>query len=226
MDFTLAPYLRHQRRRRIDLALVSHPDADHASGIPRLQTAIGIDVLAGRPGKYGVAAFDCDPERHWRWDGVSFEWFAAPLAYGARPSRNNASCLLRVCVAGRCVLLPGDVERRAELALVLVGAELGADVLVSPHHGSRTSSTAEFISAVSPSWVIHSVSLNNRFGFPHESVIRRYATLNVRQLTTAKDGAVEIYLSSEGELTVETLQNRALRFWHRFATGNWLDVEP
>lgn len=226
VDFTLAPYLRHQRRRRIDLALVSHPDADHASGIPRLQTVIGIDVLAGRPGKYGVAAFDCDPERHWRWDGVSFEWFAAPFAHGARPGRNNASCLLRVCVADRCVLLPGDVERRAELALVLVGTELGADVLVSPHHGSRTSSTAEFISAVSPSWVIHSVSLNNRFGFPHESVIRRYATFNVRQLTTAKDGAVEIYLSSEGELTVDAYKNRALRFWHRFATGNWLDVEP
>ena len=135
----------------------------------------------------------------------------------------------RVCCAfvlHRCVLLPGDVERRAELALVLVGTELGADVLVSPHHGSRTSSTAEFISAVSPSWVIHSVSLNNRFGFPHESVIRRYATLNVRQLTTAKDGAVEIYLSSEGELTVDAYKHRALRFWHRFATGNWLDVEP
>ena len=226
VDFTLAPYLRRQRHHQVDLALVSHPDADHASGIPRLHAAVGIEVLAGRPGKYGVPAFDCDPEQHWRWDGVSFEWFTAPHAHGPRLSRNDASCLLRLCVGHRCVLLPGDIERRAELALVLVGRELNADVLVSPHHGSGTSSTAEFLNVVSPRWVVHSLSLNNRFGFPHESVTRRYASLNVRQLTTAHDGAVEIYLSSQGELTVEAYANRALRFWHRFSTGKWRKVEP
>src|SRR5262245_29283799 len=85
----------------------------------------------------------CAAGQSWRWDGVRFE-FLHPAALGAR--RNNNSCVLRIATAGGSMLLTGDIERPAELELLRRNPK--ADVLLVPHHGSRSSSSADFIAAV------------------------------------------------------------------------------
>ena len=90
------------------------------------------------------------------------------------------------------ILLAGDIEQAAEDSLVASGADLHADILKVPHHGSRTSSTEAFINAVSPRYAIISVGERSRFGHPHRAVVDRYLARGVKLLQTGRDGMVTV----------------------------------
>jgi competence protein ComEC len=89
-------------------------------------------------------------------------------------------------------LLTGDIDADAERRLVGSGRDLRATVLKSPHHGSRSSSSKEFLDAVSPEIVVISVGRDNRYGLPDADVVARYDRRGARILRTDRDGAVEI----------------------------------
>jgi len=110
------------------------------------------------------------------------------------------------------MLLTGDVERAAEAVLARNGAR--ADVLLVPHHGSRTSSSAEFIAAVAPRWSVVPAGYRNRFGHPARDVLERYAAAGVRVLRTDRDGAVRVVLKA-GSVGVEAERLRVPRYWRR-----------
>jgi competence protein ComEC len=145
---------------------------------------------------------------------------AADYAGGAKP--NELSCVLRVAAsggssagsssAGGSLLLTGDIERGAEAALAAQPG-IGSDVLLVPHHGSRTSSTAEFIAAVAPRWAVVPAGYRNRFGHPAREVLERYRSAGVQVLRTDLDGAITVALGGEVAVTGE----RALRprYWRR-----------
>ena len=78
------------------------------------------------------------------------------------------------------------------------GAALHADVMLAPHHGSRTSSTAAFVAAVRPRWLIVPVGYRNRFGHPRADVVARYDEVGARILRTDLDGAVTVRLAAGG----------------------------
>jgi competence protein ComEC len=110
---------------------------------------------------------------------------------GATGSDNERSCVLRISTAYRAVLLPGDIEHGAEARLVRrLGPALHAEVLIAPHHGSKTSSTPAFVAAVSPSFVVFPAGYRNRWSFPAPEVRERYAERGTEMLITAEAGAI------------------------------------
>ena len=108
--------------------------------------------------------------------------------------RNDRSLTLRVDVAGRSVLLAGDVEAAAEAALLAGGAPLRADVLKLSHHGSRTSSTRAFLDGVGGAVAVASAPRWSRFGMPHREVVERAQRAGYSVWWTGRDGAVLIGL--------------------------------
>lgn len=133
---------------------------------------------------------------------------------GARPGLgyNDNSVVLELRFAGRSVLLPGDIEREGEHALVAHAGRRGGagerdvvdvDVLKAPHHCSRTSSSEELLALLRPRAVICSVGRKNRYGFPHPEVVSRYAAAGTTLLRTDRDGAVQIRVLSTGALHIE-----------------------
>jgi competence protein ComEC len=109
------------------------------------------------------------------------------------------------------MLLTGDIERLAEESLLKNPEKLRANVLLVPHHGSRTSSTAPFIAAVAPRWAIVTAGYRNRFAHPNAAVLERYGSAGVRVARTDLDGAVTVSL--DNEITLATERARRGRYW-------------
>jgi competence protein ComEC len=142
---------------------------------------------------------------------VRFE-FLHPARDAQPARRNDMSCVLQISTAGGAMLLTGDIERAAENALLLNFTKLRSDVLLIPHHGSRTSSSEPFIAAVAPRWAIVAAGYRNRFGHPSAEVLERYRAAGAGVWRTDLDGAVHVVLSSEGTRMTGERALRA-RYW-------------
>jgi len=177
--------------------IVSHDNLDHVGGMD--------SVLVNHPSarRYSSAGFYSDSEPcvagiSWQWDGVSFR-FLHP-APGNKGTDNNDSCVLKVESRFGSALLTGDIERETEQKLLrhVEDALHGVGVLLVPHHGSKTSSTEAFISAVNPGLAVFSAGYLNRFKHPHREVIDRYVAHNTRLLNTAGSGWIKIDIDQQG----------------------------
>ena len=206
----VVPYLRELGVQRLDGLIVSHADRDHSGGLHGLLDAIPVArLLSGEPGELAdrggsidLPVEPCRRGQHWRWDGVAFE----VLHPGDRPSGgqwggNDASCVLRISSDGASALLTGDIAAGVEGLLVdALGDRLQADVLVAAHHGSSTSSSAAFLAAVDPDWVLYSAGFANRFGFPATEVQARVQAQGARTANTAAAGALRLVLPATGAI--------------------------
>lgn len=202
----VVPYLLSQGVRRIDALVVSHDDNDHAGGVGAVRQMLVVDRVIGTP--YGEPCVD---GLSWDWDGIRFRFLHPD---DGRWSSNNGSCVLHID-GPFDVLLPGDVERGAEARLLRAHRDmLSADVLLSPHHGSGTSSTAGLIAAVSPQIVIHTAAWRSRYGHPRRDVVARYDDARARQHVTGVEGALRVYRDASGGLEVESWRRRAARWWN------------
>jgi competence protein ComEC len=121
--------------------------------------------------------------------------------------------VLKLIAPGGTVLIPADVERRSEEALLSRGEDLAADVIVAGHHGSKTSSTAGFVSAVRAGAVVFSVGYRNRFGHPHQDVVERYRDIGSTIYRTDGDGAVLIDVTPEGGVRLDRYRALYRRYW-------------
>jgi competence protein ComEC len=129
--------------------------------------------------------------------------------------------VLRIEAPGGRVLLPADIERRSEMQLLgRLREELRADVLLAPHQGSRTSSIPDFVRAVRPRVVIFPVGYRNRFGHPHQEVVRRYVDEGTRIYRTDRDGAVAMMIRSEGAISVTPYRALYRRYWQTELSGD------
>jgi competence protein ComEC len=212
-ETVVVPYLQQRGYRRVDRLLISHADNDHLGGGEAVFRRLDVQqVQSGEPGAITWArSTRCRAGQQWEWDGVRFEYLA-PLRSG---SGNNASCVLRIETAdGRTVLLPGDIERRVENHLVGSQSQrLAAQVLVAPHHGSRTSSTPGFVQAVDPDIVLFAVGYRNRFGLPRPAVLQRYLRGGATVLDTAQSGAIQLRLVAGRGVQVVPFRDRVRRYW-------------
>src|SRR5262249_48960664 len=159
-------------------------DADHSGGALSLLATVPVGwlssslssdnaVLARHAEDHGIA-LRCEAGQDWRWDGVRFTILQPAAALYATPyaKPNDLSCVLRVDSDDGSVLLTGDLEARGELDLVRSNSTaLRADVLLVPHHGSRTSSTLAFIDAVAPKVAVFTSGYRNRFGHPRPEIV-------------------------------------------------------
>jgi competence protein ComEC len=209
------PWLRQHSVRDVDMLLLSHGDNDHAGGAAALLEELRIARLMSstRSAVPGHEAELCQRGMSWTWDGVVFEIIYPDRA--GRGRRNDDSCVLRITAGGTVILLPGDIESRAENALLAAGEDVRADVIVAPHHGSRTSSSISFVDAVAPAEVVFSTGYRNRWGFPHPEVKARYDAVGARAWNTAAHGAVEMRISAEGGIeTISAWREVRHRYWH------------
>jgi competence protein ComEC len=206
---TVVPTLRALGVRRIDLFVVSHGDLDHRGGAPAVLRSLEVGELWLPFGAGGDASFAAlrDAARAARVRVVergegSPPWVRGDLAAiplwprrgSASLSRNDRSLVVRVEVAGRRVLLPGDLEADGEAALLAAQADLRAEVLKLPHHGSRSSSTRAFLAAVGATVAISSAPCEGRFDMPHAEVVQRAHAHGLSLWWTGRDGAVRIGL--------------------------------
>jgi competence protein ComEC len=218
----IAPFLWRRGIRRLDVVILSHPHPDHANGLAflvehfpvgevwtngaetaqpgtvrLLQVAARRGVPIGAPRSIDLGGARLRP--------LAPLDAAGRIAVDAARSENDNSLVIQLDYRGHKLLFPGDLEAEGEAALVdAAGAGLASDVLKVPHHGSRTSSTDTLLDAVRPHVAVFSVGERNRWGFPHPTVLARYAARGVRALRTDRDGAVTVAVSGRGALTVES----------------------
>ncbi|MBL0141191.1 MAG: DNA internalization-related competence protein ComEC/Rec2 [Betaproteobacteria bacterium] len=199
----VVPYLRGEGVRRLDGIVITHADDDHAGGAASVARSRAptwmLSPLDEVDERHGLApdSGPCTAGTRWDWDGVAFE-VLHPSAEALRDRQrreNDRSCVIRVDAAAGSMLLTADIERLAESELLSRSRErLRADVLLVPHHGSRTSSTPEFIAAVSPDAALIAAGWRNRFRHPSPVVEARYRDRGIEILRTDLLGALRVEL--------------------------------
>jgi competence protein ComEC len=204
----VVPYLRARGVRRLDRLLLSHGDIDHRGGVAAVRDAVPVAATLGVD-----QAAPCRAGESWRWDGVDFRVLHPD---GPRWRGNDASCVLAVSGPGGRALLTGDIEAAAERHLVTTrGAALGADVLVVPHHGSASSSTAAFLDAVSPIYALVPAGWRNRWGFPAPAVTERLRATGATVRVSGRTGALRVEIDPQtGVAPPVSQRKRNARFWH------------
>ena len=212
----LVPLLR-ALGERVDRVLISHRDSDHAGGAASVLAAHpGADLLASLEPGHPLALLrplrPCVAGERWTWDGVRFEVLHPPPNEPPARKANASSCVLRVSNDRQAALLAGDIELPQERALLERGAPLRAQVLLVPHHGSRTSSSEAFLDAVRPRWALVQAGYRNRFGHPAAPVLARYAERGAEVVATDRCGAA--WWSSARPEVVRCERDANRRYWH------------
>jgi competence protein ComEC len=211
------PALRAAGASTLDLMVLTHEDADHIGGALTVLESVEVHgLVSSLPPAHPLNTLVAAPARcaagtRWEWDGVLFE-FLHPGPGALRARRNDLSCVLRVSANGGSILLTGDIERSAEAQIIERRPK--ADVMLVPHHGSRTSSSAEFIAAVAPRWAVVTAGYRSRFGHPSGEVLARYRAAGVRVMRTDLDGAVHVLLEMHGPRVIGERQARR-RYWRQ-----------
>jgi len=211
-DRAVVPALHALGVRRLDRAVISHGDNDHAGGFEAVRAEFPVaDVSAPEGVGLSTATTACTAGQHWRWDGVDFHFLHPPPHFPYLA--NESSCVLRIESAHGTVLLTGDIGEVIERDLVRLHAEqLKSDVVLVAHHGSAGSSDPSFVAATRPRLALVSSGHGNRFGHPKPQVMERWQHAGARALDTSASGALRVGLHGAG-LRVETRRGAQPRWW-------------
>lgn len=192
---------------------MSHSDLDHSGGVAVLRKALEVRHLLAGEDLPATDAWSCASGQAW-WSGaIRFE-ILHPLPEAPREG-NDSSCVLRVSAGAYSLLLTGDIEASAERELLQRDVALGANVVVVPHHGSTTSSSAPFVASVDPGIAVVSAGYANRWGFPKPLVVARWQDAGAELLNTGASGAVTVRVCADrGVVKLGTERERRRRFWH------------
>ncbi|WP_375542263.1 ComEC/Rec2 family competence protein [Paraburkholderia sp. CNPSo 3274] len=228
----VVPYLQAHGIGRLDALMISHDDSDHSGGAQAVLDAVDVGtfvaaILPSHPlwasaRTKGARTVQCAAGQRWRWDGVDFEvLWPDPGPLAGKP--NAHCCVLRVMAAASAApnardglvsaLIAADIEAGVERTLVARDpVRLRAQVLVVPHHGSRSSSTEPFLDSVWPLVAIFQVGYLNRFHHPHPGVYARYAARQIVLARSDADGAARVE-ARPGALAVERFRDTQRRYW-------------
>jgi len=201
----ILPYLKSRGVRKIDKLIITHGDQDHIGGAQKLVEKIQVkEIVFGKTKKDSSKeaqlkkiAFDKEinithVERGQKWEHGGYTFHVlAPL--GNEMKENDNSIVLYAKLGGLRWLFTGDTEKNGELDLIKTYKNLRTDVLKVGHHGSKTSSTEDFIELLNPKVALIPVGQNNRFNHPHPDVINRFKMRNMKIYQTDKDGAIQYH---------------------------------
>lgn len=217
----VVPFLRGEGVKKLDAFIVSHNDLDHSGGMASVLAFVPVDWLASSftPEVEALANRKnmlCYAGQAWVWDNVKFEVLYPSLAsYQEALKDNNRSCVLKITSQSGSILLTGDIEKEAELSLLEEDAQkLKSDVLVVPHHGSKTSSTEDFIAAVQPGLSIFTTGYLNRYGHPKPVVVDRYQASKSIMYRSDYHGALEMNFVAENKINIANWRSQNKRYWH------------
>ncbi len=217
----ILPYLKARGIGALDAMVVTHSDVDHAGGALSVLDEIPVgwvssSLWADHPVVHAAPRhYRCAGGQSWTWDGVLFEMLQPGLAsYDDTSLKPNArGCTLRITAGNRAILLAADIEAAQEAQLVHdAPGKLRADVLLAPHHGSGTSSTAAFLQAVDPALALFQVGYRNRYRHPKAEVYERYGKLGIMRLRTDEAGAVLI--ASDDAFRPRSYRLEHARYWY------------
>jgi competence protein ComEC len=220
----LVPLLA-QMGERLDVLMLSHRDSDHTGGAAAvLAMQKGAALWTSLEDEHPLHALRpawtrCQAGQSWVWDGVRFEVLhpfaadgpSAELARRPKPKPNELSCVLHIVSAEGSALLTGDIEQAQEWALVQQGLT-PVDLLLAPHHGSKTSSSLPFLQALQPRLALVQAGYRNRFGHPAPVVVERYREQGIALVESTRCGAATWRSQSPG--TVECERSLRRRYWH------------
>jgi competence protein ComEC len=207
---------------RLDGLILTHDDIDHTGGASSVIRGMPIGWLASSlPDAHTLAQnvpakFQCVDGMAWRWDGIEFEFLhpdSASYDYPGNRHDNDQGCVLRISAGEQHVLLTADTEVASEQRLLHVHPDkLPATLLVVPHHGSNSSSSEEFVQAVSPKYAVFTEGYRNRFGHPKPAVVQRYVDHGAEILRSDTDGAVIVEMNGH-DLSLERYRSTHRRYW-------------
>ncbi|QQD16716.1 DNA internalization-related competence protein ComEC/Rec2 [Spongiibacter nanhainus] len=226
-DTVVVPAIRRGGIDQLDTLVISHADTDHRGDSEALLASLPVARgVAGEPwpGQPETLPWvSCYHLPVWQWDGVVFRFLGSPLIDGGN---NNRSCVLHIETGQGAALIPGDIEASREAALLArYGQDLASDLLIAPHHGSKTSSTEDFIDAVAPSVVVFSAGYKHAYGHPAEAVVARYQRRNACQINTAYSGTVTFELGDSGA-RVRNWSRRHRYYWEAKSSPPCAKAEP
>ena len=217
---------------QLDTLVLSHRDSDHTGGaIAVLKMQAQANLLSSIEDDHALQALRhatrCMAGQRWQWDGVGFE-VLHPLTtdYDKVRKTNAMSCVLRITAGAQTALLVGDIEQAQETQLLArtqgsvtampqPTADLQADVLLVPHHGSKTSSSAAFLDAIQPRLALVQSGYRNRFGHPAGPVLVRYDERKIKMIDTPHCGAAS--WQSWHPDGVQCAREMQKRYWHHVA---------
>ncbi len=211
----LVPLLAHLNER-LDLLVLSHRDQDHIGGARAVlgmqpQARLLSSLPAGHPVTEGREAEVCAAGQSWVWDGVHFEVLHPQPGSDLQGKSNALSCVLRIEASGASALLVGDIEAAQERELLARGLA-PVDLLLVPHHGSKTSSSGPFLQALQPILALVQAGYRNRFGHPAAEVVARYQDLSIALVDSARCGALHWHSQAPRQWQCE--REKARRYWH------------
>ena len=214
----LLPYFRARGIARLDALIISHSDTDHAGGAETVLTGVEVGwVSSSLSANHALLKTmrlhqPCRAGQAWAWDGVQFEMLHPDSRFAEAEHPNARSCTLRIRYRDQAVLLTGDIEAPQERALLArADVDVSASVLLAPHHGSGTSSTPEFLAAVSPQVALFQVGYRNRYRHPKTEVVERYHQRGIRTLRSDRDGAVRIVIGDTLQVSAQRCTRQ--RYW-------------
>jgi len=207
------PYLKSRGVNELDYLIISHFDNDHAGDLDVvLQTVNVKQLLSGE--KHPIhKTSPCLAGDQWQWDQAVFTILSPAHEH---LDGNNASCVLKISLPHASILLTGDIEKQVEKFLLQTRPEdVKADIVIIPHHGSKSSSTMAFTHAVKPVYTINSSGYLNRYDFPNEQVRSRWLATGSSFLDTAAEGAIELNFDEKGQLVnVVSTREQNWRYWY------------
>ncbi|MBY0346471.1 MAG: DNA internalization-related competence protein ComEC/Rec2, partial [Neisseriaceae bacterium] len=212
----LLPQLQSLGYRSLDALVLSHHDNDHDGAAESLLAQLPIQrIYAGQAKEYPTLTNTlpiqhCHQQIQWQWDSVNFRFLTPQLDMQLTNTDDNAhSCVLRIQTDNAAALLTGDLPAQQERALLT--EVVSAEVLILGHHGSKTSSSLDFLRAVNPKIAVVSAGYLNRYHHPHPTVLQRLTQENVPLWRT--DQAGQILLKLNKEINIETASQNSKRYW-------------
>ena len=208
-EAVIIPFLQQQNIKEIDHLFISHNDNDHLGGLAILQNNITINRLHYNDKLAIKASSPCLQGQVFTWQNLTFtQLWPNSLVY----EHNDDSCVIKISDGKYKILLTGDISKKTERYLVKTGIDLRADVLIVPHHGSKSSSSEGFIQAVSPHVAIFSNGYLNRWQMPTAEVLRRYHQRGIKTYSTANDGMISL-LTTDKDTKIVTYRRDLFPYW-------------
>jgi competence protein ComEC len=228
----VAPFLWHSKIKKIDYLVLSHPQSDHMNGLrfiaeefhaeefwhngDEVETASYKELMAIIDSKKIKRLLPVDLMGGREINGAKVDYLYPPPGrkksdlFDNGTRLNNNSLVLKISFARKSFLFPGDLEREGEALLVSRKQNtLKSDVLLSPHHGSQSSSTRDFLRMVKPGICVISSGQGNFFGFPHEQTLKRLREIGCRAIRIDQSGAVQCTVGPDDRFEVRTFQDPA-----------------